>query len=289
MRSGGPRRWGRCHDGRRPNPEPSGGAARARGQGGRAAGGADRARVRGSAAPVGAGVLGAARGALSLRRHDNTGPDVKRATSMPGGVVIAALFVREGGCYYGLPEVDPWPASRDARLYGGPWPVVAHPPCERWGRYWYGGPGRLKAGLPRREKGADGGCFAAALAAVRRWGGVLEHPAASAAWAAFGLARPPREGWGVGDCLDGPRGWTCQVEQGHYGHRARKATWLYAVGCELPSLQWGASAATARLDELKRRADTGRLFDARLERLSKAERAATPERFRDLLLSMVRQ
>jgi hypothetical protein len=23
-------------------------------------------------------------------------------------------------------------------------------------------------------------------------------------------------------------GWVCQVEQGHYGHLSRKATWLYA-------------------------------------------------------------
>ena len=54
--------------------------------------------------------------------------------------VIAALYVQERGCYVGLDGVDPWPESRDARSYAGPYPVVAHPPCERWGRYWGGGP-----------------------------------------------------------------------------------------------------------------------------------------------------
>ena len=43
---------------------------------------------------------------------------------------VAALFVEKGGCYYGLNGVDPWPAGRDARLYNGPHPVVAHPPCQ---------------------------------------------------------------------------------------------------------------------------------------------------------------
>jgi len=45
--------------------------------------------------------------------------------------LIAALYVVKGGCYYGVPDVDPWDKARDARLYAGPWPVVAHPPCER--------------------------------------------------------------------------------------------------------------------------------------------------------------
>ena len=43
--------------------------------------------------------------------------------------MIAALFVETGGVYFGLPNVDPWDEERDARLYDGPWPVVAHPPC----------------------------------------------------------------------------------------------------------------------------------------------------------------
>ena len=53
---------------------------------------------------------------------------------------IAALYVEKDGPYFGLPHVDPWPIERDARKYRGPFPVVAHPPCERWGRYWSGGP-----------------------------------------------------------------------------------------------------------------------------------------------------
>ena len=81
----------------------------------------------------------------------------------------------------------------------------------------------------------------AALAAVRRYGGILEHPAASAAWEAFGLATPPRAGGWINADWEG--GWTCCVDQGKYGHRAQKATWLYAVGVPLPSLEWGKSTA----------------------------------------------
>ena len=83
--------------------------------------------------------------------------------------MIAALYVITSGIYYGLPDVDPWDEARDARRYAGPWPVVAHPPCARWGRYWFGSP----SARVRYERGDDGGCFAAALAAVRTWGGVL--------------------------------------------------------------------------------------------------------------------
>jgi len=201
-------------------------------------------------------------------------------------VTVAALFVQCGGVYYGLPDVDPWDEARDARLYAGPWPVVAHPPCERWGRYWSGGP----SAKVRRAKGDDGGCFASALAAVRRWGGVLEHPADSSAWAAFSLNRPPVSGgWVVADWLGG---WTCRVEQGAYGHRARKATWLYACDINLPSLAWGrAPGVFARLEDgfhsaAERR--RGKRNNGIIGRLSKPTRAATPIPFRDLLLSMAR-
>lgn len=203
--------------------------------------------------------------------------------------MIAALFVERGGVYWGLEGVDPWDEARDARLYAGPWPVVAHPPCARWGRYWSGGP----SARVRRAKGDDAGCFASALMSVRAWGGVLEHPEASHAWRAFGLVAPPRDGGWVASGWDG--GWTCCVEQGNYGHRARKATWLYAHGVELPSLAWGKSTATLRLDlgfhsaevhsaEERRRA----VKRGATERMGLRERMGTPIPFRDLLLSIAR-
>jgi hypothetical protein len=199
--------------------------------------------------------------------------------------MIAALFVEKRGIYSGRPDVEVWHQGRDARLYAGPWPVVAHPPCERWGRYWSGGP--MLARTPKaKEKGDDGGCFAAALASVRRWGGVLEHPEASHAWRAHGLLAP-RLGFGwepAGDFI----GWTCRVEQGHFGHRARKATWLYASRVCLPVLPWGSSGKRARLDDgchtsAERRE---RAFVSPLERLSRLECLATPAAFAELLLAI---
>lgn len=201
--------------------------------------------------------------------------------------MIAALYVETNGVYFGLPNVDPWDVERDARKYAGPYPVVAHPPCERWGRYWYGGPTLHRLGR-RKQRGDDGGCFAAALDAVRTWGGVLEHPADSSAWDHFGLVTPPREGGWV--AADWSGGWTCCVEQGHYGHRARKATWLYACGVLPPALRWGPSSAASRLEESFRSSEERRQRRAAgvkpIRRISDTERAATPIPFRDLLISI---
>ena len=202
---------------------------------------------------------------------------------------IAALYVETGGTYFGLPNVDPWDLARDARTYAGPHPVVAHPPCQRWGRYWSGGP----SARVRRELGDDGGCFAAALASVRAWGGVLEHPEGSHAWRVFHLNTPPRSGgWVVADWCGG---WTCCVEQGAYGHRARKATWLYAAHVDLPSLRWGrAPGDFIRMDdgfpstEARRRAIRTGMCQRMGKRMGKRERNATPPEFRDLLLAIAR-
>ena len=197
-------------------------------------------------------------------------------------VMIAALFVETGGCYFGLPNVDPWDRTRDARLYAGPFPVVAHPPCERWGRYWGGAP----TTWPRLVLGDDNGCFASALMSVRRWGGVLEHPEGSHAWRAFNLNIPPKDGgWINADWIGG---WTCCVEQGHYGHRSRKATWLFACGFSPRPLIWGKSAASIPFDDGFHSAEERRraVKTGICQRLSKRQRAATPLPFRDLLLSM---
>lgn len=189
--------------------------------------------------------------------------------------MIAALFVLKDGPYFDIPGVDTWAEERDARTYSGPWPVVAHPPCARWGSYWYGSPSSEK----RFELGDDGGCFDAALGSVRRWGGVLEHPAGSKAWAHFGIPHPPNDGGWIPTDAYG-LGWTCCVEQGNYGHHARKKTWLFAVRTSLPELKWGDSG--------KRRSDGKKANNGVLEMMSKRQRATTPVEFRDLLLSLAK-
>lgn len=150
----------------------------------------------------------------------------------------------------------------------------------------------MQARYPHLRKGEDGGIFASALASVRRWGGVLEHPAYSDAWAAFGLPVPDRRGgWQRGLC----GGWTCYVEQAAYGHVARKATWLYAFGTDGPPapMRWQTTdgsqsnwrLSTTRIVSWCR--NHGLAEDTR-PRVGKKAAAATPPEFRDTLLDLAR-
>lgn len=177
---------------------------------------------------------------------------------------VAALYVDPNGVYANLPDVEVWDEARDARTYAGPWPVVAHPPCKAWSVM-----GQCR---PEIVRGDDGGCFRAALAAVRMFGGVLEHPANSHAWRRFLLPQPAASGW-TGYIIG--EGWTCEVDQAHYGHPANKRTWLYYVGPDPPALAWGRAAFTGRTV----RNDGGGGRD---------QRSRTPVAFRDALLGMAR-
>lgn len=198
---------------------------------------------------------------------------------------VAALYVDPQGVYGGIPGVECWGEVRDARTYAGPHPVVAHPPCQRWGRFWHGSPRK-----PHQFKlGDDKGCFWAALTAVRTWGGVLEHPADSKAWPWFNIVKPKRGGGWIKTACGG---WTCYVEQGHYGHASRKQTWLYANGCDLPDLNWSLGAQ--RLDpkmverhgyEYARRKGLVSMVGGKNKTTI---RNATPPDFRDVLLKIAR-
>lgn len=206
--------------------------------------------------------------------------------------MIAALYVAKNGTYFGLPDVDPWDEERDARKYAGPWPVVAHPPCSRWCRL---------AGLVEarwgHKRGDDGGCFKAALEALTRWGGVLEHPAYSDAWPAFRIPAPSRHGgWSLVGQRDGfgvhggGNLWTCHVEQGRYGHVAKKATWLLAfipTFVAPPSLLWGSTPDTESTALVSWCGNHTSKFDKR-PRVGKAQASKTPEPFRNLLISIAK-
>lgn len=136
-------------------------------------------------------------------------------------MLVAALYVDPKGPYPKIYGVDWWDEARDARTYVGCDPVVAHPPCGRWC-----GMAKMNERRWGAKVGDDGGCFASALAALRRCGGVLEHPAKSLAWGAFGL-KPPK---GIGWQRAGESEWVGEVWQSAYGHRANKRTWLLYVG-----------------------------------------------------------
>lgn len=184
--------------------------------------------------------------------------------------MIAALYVETDGAYFGLPGVDPWDEFRDARRYSGPWPVVAHPPCDRW--HMLSAVNYKRWGFKINE---DGGCFLSALKAVREWGGVLEHPAQSRAFRFHGIASPQSRSWQR--TMDGD--WITEVDQAAYGHRARKTTWLLYHGANPPPpLNWSAKSGTHQV---------GR-FDRIKPVMAKSEALATPHAFRDVLLTMAR-
>jgi hypothetical protein len=198
---------------------------------------------------------------------------------LPAIPLIAALFIQPNGCYAKLPFVDAWPESRDARQYTGNLPVVAHPPCQLWGKLCAVNYARW--GGEHNRPGNDQGCFASALHHVRRCGGVLEHPALSRAFTANDITPPVSMGWQRVTC----GGWVCEVWQSAYGHQANKATWLYYHGNNPPQeLLWDRIKGTHQVGHPDQRGK-----DRNKPTLSKREANATPILFRDALIDLALQ
>lgn len=114
---------------------------------------------------------------------------------------VAILWTQPDTAYWLLwPAVEVWGEGKDARRYGGPWPIIAHPPCGPWGKY-------------RAVSRQDPVHGILAIELVHRWGGVVEQPLGSRLFREHGVA-------GVN---------TIKVDQGDYGHPAIKPTILYVV------------------------------------------------------------
>lgn len=170
--------------------------------------------------------------------------------------VVSVLYARADSYYKTLPECDVWDKDRNAMLFDGDLPVVAHPPCRAWGRL-------RKFATP--EPG-ERNTARLAVALIRKNGGVLEHPAGSGLWVDQGLPIPgTRDQYG---------GWTLPVVQMWWGHKAEKKTWLYIVGCaprDIPTIPMRLGEATHVIQSRKR-------SDYR-PHVSKAEREHTPPEF----------
>ena len=178
--------------------------------------------------------------------------------------MIAVLFARRDSIYRSFPECDVWDAERDARLWPGGSAIVAHPPCRAWGslrHFARPGPGEKEMAIW-------------AIGEIRKWGGVLEHPAASGLFDRVGAPRPGRgmDQWG---------GWTLGVRQLDFGHACEKKTILYIVGCaprSIPPLPISFVPPSHIIGSSRRH--------SALTGASQRMREATPPRFAEWLVAL---
>lgn len=178
-------------------------------------------------------------------------------------MTVAVLFARADSVYKTMPGCDVYDIERDARTWPGGMPGIFHPPCRAWGRL-------RQFAKPRDDEKSLGPW---AVDQVRRWGGVLEHPAQSTLYAHCGLPRP-------GQFPDDFGGWSLEIQQFHFGHRAEKATWLYIVGADpddCPAIPVRAGRATHCVRPTR--------AYPRLPSITKPEREHTPPSWPDGWLS----
>ena len=191
---------------------------------------------------------------------------------------IAALYVDKRGPYMGMEGVDPWTIDRDAKLYDGPSPVVAHPPCADWGSL------RPFA----RDDPARKLCGPRAVEQVRAFGGVLEHPANTTLWAELRLPKPRSLGTLGRSSTDEFGGWTLAVEQCAWGHVAQKGTWLYIVGVRSRNVEPRTGGdPTHVVSSLSRRRRT-QAARPQLPEMKKSLRHITPPAFAEFLVTIAR-
>jgi hypothetical protein len=192
---------------------------------------------------------------------------------------VAALYVDPLGPYPKLEGVECWDETRDARLYDGPHPVVAHPPCGPWGS------------LRHLSTGGGADCGPRAEAQVRMTGGILEHPSGSKLFDAGAWPLPSDSGK---DCFGGH---TIIVDQVSWGHVCRKRTWLYIVGVPIDIVA-DAAITWAREPSAPTRSISGRRGKAtqaqhpswkvQLPRATDLQRRLSPPLFAEWLISLAR-
>jgi hypothetical protein len=142
-------------------------------------------------------LLGSAYSRLSKRQREQT-PLLLASWLVERTGAVAALWVREDTVYRTL-GLDVWPASRNARLFHGPGPIIAHPPCGPWGKF---------AWNCKYQEKKDG---MIAMLLVHKFGGVVEQPSSSSLFREYGC----------------PCGSLTLINQADYGHPIKKPTRLF--------------------------------------------------------------
>lgn len=175
------------------------------------------------------------------------------------------LFTQKNSIYQDL-GCDCWGIERDATRYTGSDPVIAHPPCRAWSRV---------RGLAKPLPGERELAFVA-IQIVRKNGGVLEHPSSSTLFPEF-LPLP--------GSFDSFGGYSICIDQFWFGHKCRKATLLYVVGCsqkQLPPIPYRLDAITHTVGRSKANRYNGK------KEISKKGREATPVLLAEWLIQVTK-
>jgi len=178
-------------------------------------------------------------------------------------MTVSALFVRKDSIYKKL-GIDCWDIERDALNWPGGNPVIAHPPCRAWGQLSH---------IANPRPGERELAFFA-IDMIRKYGGVLEHPRASKLWPDH-LPMPGKS--------DRFGGYSISVDQFWWGHKAKKSTLLYIVGCPIRELP----VIPMRFDAIEY--IVGSSLSSRRNRkkeITKKEREATPIEFAKWLIEV---
>ena len=201
-------------------------------------------------------------GVRGVQKNATQRNTARQISGRRGETLPVALFVTRRSIYKKLlGHALCYDADRDARTFCGAAPVIAHPPCAHWSA-------RLDHFCTRPIEEKWLAYFA--IEKVRENGGVLEHPAYSRLWLAAGLPPPgqlARDRWG---------GFTVALEQGDFGHKCPKPTWIYVCGRD-------SVLAMPRRKHITTNDAKGR---NRFHCLSMNQRKATPPKFAQWLIKM---
>ncbi|QLE85576.1 hypothetical protein FLM48_11100 [Shewanella sp. Scap07] len=181
---------------------------------------------------------------------------------------VAVLFARADSIYKSFSGCDVYDINRDALNFNGGLPVVGHPPCRAWGKL------RHFAKPVEGEKELAFFC----VDQIRLNGGVLEHPKHSKLWDEYNLPN--------GTEVDEYGGFSLNVDQFWWGHKARKETKLYICGVnrrDIPQMPLviGEPEYVCSMSKAKHRPVK--------KEISKADREHTPPEFAAWLIQLAKK
>lgn len=174
--------------------------------------------------------------------------------------MVSVLCVQRRSVYKKM-GLDCYDEDRGMGSFVGKNAIVCHPPCAQWS---------IMRGLAKNNP-AQKMLAIECIELIRKLGGVLEHPKFSQL---FGKHLP------MPGVIDDFGGYSILVEQHWWGHRCRKQTMLYIVGCPqsaLPDIPYSLDAIGYKVGWNKSK---------RLKSVNKKEASATPPKFAEWLVQV---